>query len=429
MNSQLSTTCEPPRIPRMKVLVVSTYFSPDVCGIAPVVADLCDGLVDRGHEVAVLTSFPHYPEWKNKSDAWPWSRKTEQLPNGMQIVRHGAWVPSRPSGIVSRLLYESSMMFSLFRSLLFRRSQFDVIYAVCPSAGNLVYARLRTWITGEPVVINVQDIPAEAAGASGLAGGFVKKIAMGVQKWLFRGGQSLTTISQPMVDCIQDSVGQAAKLTPNWLVGEIADAVADSGAELDQEQLSKSASVVDLLYSGNIGNKQGLMDFCVYLRKSDLPFQFSINGCGSAYENLQEQLTQHPDDRILPGPLLDSGPFVERLKRATWFVITEKSGMGAAVMPSKLIPAVSFGIPILAVCDEDGALGRVVTGEKIGVRLGWDSLDDLQQRVLSVSPEQRSAMKENCLRVAKTYDRRIGLSSVEQIIFNAVKASGDGVST
>ena len=44
----------------MRVLVVTQYFWPENFKIN----DLCDGLIERGHDVTVYTGLPNYPEGK-----------------------------------------------------------------------------------------------------------------------------------------------------------------------------------------------------------------------------------------------------------------------------------------------------------------------------------------------------------------------------
>src|SRR4051812_28645577 len=48
----------------VKVLVVGLNYRPEPTGIAPYTAAFCEGLVERGHQVRVLTTMPHYPEWR-----------------------------------------------------------------------------------------------------------------------------------------------------------------------------------------------------------------------------------------------------------------------------------------------------------------------------------------------------------------------------
>lgn len=400
---------------RLQVLVISTYFAPDVCGIAPIVGDLCQGLTQNGHSITVLTSFPHYPEWKNKEQCRPWSKRTDVQPDGTEVVRHGAFIPKQPSGISGRLCYEFSMFLSLLRSLRSRGRRFDVMYVVCPSIGNVLFARIRASFFGEPVVVCIQDIPADAANTTDLAGNWFGKLATVVQRWLLSPAKTLTTISPVMADRIRETVRpkQPVLLTPNWLVGNIAAAVARS-----REKHSKfgRTNTRSLFYSGNIGNKQGLAAFCKTLQQLDLPFQMTIHGDGAAASELHDQLARSGDPRFQHGPLLSAEAFVERLKQTDWFVITEKAGVGTAVMPSKLIPAVTLGVPILAVCDPAGALGQAVSNHQLGLCLSWDELHKLRDRLTSTGDEQIETFRKNGLVFSRTYDRTDRIAAIERIL-------------
>ena len=44
----------------MKILIITQYFWPENFRIN----DFCKGLVEKGHEIEVLTSVPNYPEGK-----------------------------------------------------------------------------------------------------------------------------------------------------------------------------------------------------------------------------------------------------------------------------------------------------------------------------------------------------------------------------
>ena len=44
---------------KMRILVLSQYFEPDVTAAAFRVTETCDWLNRRGHEVQVITAFPH----------------------------------------------------------------------------------------------------------------------------------------------------------------------------------------------------------------------------------------------------------------------------------------------------------------------------------------------------------------------------------
>src|SRR6185503_10236909 len=48
----------------MRIIVWGINYSPELTGIAPFNAGLCDHLKNQGHDVEMVTAFPYYPFWK-----------------------------------------------------------------------------------------------------------------------------------------------------------------------------------------------------------------------------------------------------------------------------------------------------------------------------------------------------------------------------
>ena len=46
----------------MRILIYSYNYYPEPIGIAPLMTELAEGMVRRGHEVRVSTAMPWYPE-------------------------------------------------------------------------------------------------------------------------------------------------------------------------------------------------------------------------------------------------------------------------------------------------------------------------------------------------------------------------------
>lgn len=46
----------------MRILIYSYNYHPEPIGIAPLMTELAEGLVKRGHEVRVVTAMPNYPQ-------------------------------------------------------------------------------------------------------------------------------------------------------------------------------------------------------------------------------------------------------------------------------------------------------------------------------------------------------------------------------
>ena len=48
----------------MRVLVMAGNYAPEKTASAPLTADFCRYLTAAGHSVSVVTTFPHYPQWR-----------------------------------------------------------------------------------------------------------------------------------------------------------------------------------------------------------------------------------------------------------------------------------------------------------------------------------------------------------------------------
>src|SRR5215510_10411651 len=115
---------------RMKILVVSLYYEPDRCqSNGPIIRALCEDWAKTGHEVTVLTAFPHY----NCDEIWPeyrgqwFQRDRVGLVN---VVRSYIFVPRKRSGL-QRILNYLSFNISSTLAGLFTGKQ-DVIFVMSP---------------------------------------------------------------------------------------------------------------------------------------------------------------------------------------------------------------------------------------------------------------------------------------------------------
>jgi len=399
---------------RLKLLVITMMYEPDCVGIAAIATDMCAALAQRGHEVTVYTTYSYYPEWKLKSKA-PWRVQKEKM-DGVQVKRHRIFVPSDPSRLFSRLIHELSFPVSLGRSL-FRREEFDVVMAFCPLMGGVVFAGLRKLFFRDPLWLNIQDIPVEAASASGMIrSSWLARLASGVQKFVFNRADVWSTISPDMVRKLETIRSSDVPICfcPNWLTKSLYDEilqVSANGRRIPQ-------GPTKFLYSGTIGNKQGLLQFCQSLSKSNCDFQFQIRGAGSAAESVRRWVESSGDRRFEFDGLLSQTEFVHAVHSADWFVIPQKSSAGGAFFPSKLIPSMFIGTPILAISENDGPLYHEVSENGLGLVVPWSQVDRLMNELDAIhrDPARYTELQTNCVRRAEAYERESAIDKFESML-------------
>lgn len=387
----------------MRLLLVVPNYYPDRAGGALVFADMARAFRQRGHQVTVRCAVPYYPEWRDKAGQ-NGVRIIREDHDGVSVERFGVVIPSNPRALIPRLLFEASFLASLCRRLDGRR--FDVIIAFSHQMGGVAYAVLLKALSGPRVLLNVQDLAAEAAVSSGIANGRVGKALRGVQRWLFGKCDLWTSISPGMVDQLELIPGhRPTRLVPNWLNESAATHIARV-----RREPPRSGSRTRFVYAGNIGAKQGLAELCERFRQSDEAFEFHIHGDGGARRDLEHWMDLARDDRFTLGPLLEEEAFIEELARSDWLVIPERATAGAWFVPSKLIPSISVGCPIFAVNDGSSPLHREVKDHGLGISVLWSQVEGAITEAVAGNTSYRTS----CLQRAAAYDRDRLIEQLEE---------------
>jgi colanic acid biosynthesis glycosyl transferase WcaI len=409
----------PPRL-----LVISHLFAPDVCGGASVFSDMCYGLAQRKIDVTVRCGYPYYPEWKDKSGHNGF-RIERSLDKGVRVERYGMFIPPNPRSTWQRVLYEGSFFLSLCRSL-FRSSQFDLVIVFCPLAGSIAYATLHKFFHGKLLWLNVQDLPADAAAASRIiAGKRAQKLLQAVQRWLFNRADLWSSISPIMVERLEQlrDRQQPVIFLPNWLHQSIADQIRAYPSKVGRTPKQP----VRLLYAGNIGSKQGLLQFCQILGTTTAPFRFHIHGDGGAASEVRQWLTSSGDSRFSFCPVLEEAAFVDALHATDFLVITEKPDSGASFFPSKTVPGLASGTPILAVSDPDSPLGREMRAHNVGPWFPWTRCSQLGEFLGSIDGRELEFVgwQRNAIRRSEAFVRERCLDFVEATLYGIVGENVD----
>ena len=407
-----------------RILIVVNVFRPDLGG-GVLFADMVDGLAERGFKVAVKCAIPYYPQWADVSGSNGLQIETE-IHHGYPVERHGLFIPSKPNSFFQRMIYEASFFLSLLRRRP-KKDEFDVIMVFSPLIGSVGYA---TWVgsrSGIPVWLNVQDLSAQAASAGGISsGGFATRLLVGVQNAVFRKAKFWSSISQPMVDTLKDIPDAPAevRLLPNWLHVSLQEHIASFATH----PKPKLGSKIKLLYSGNIGGKQHLVAFCEQLHATALDFTFRIQGDGARVGDLKTWIAQTGDARFELHPLSDEAGLAQALHDADFYVITEKPAAGNSFIPSKLIPGISSGTPILAVCDADGPVGQEVSEFDLGLQVSWSDLSSLELFLSDVvkNPERHSKWQESALKRSEFYNRANGIERCAEFINHIMESTSKG---
>lgn len=369
----------------MRILLVGINYAPELTGIGKYSSEMAEWLAAAGHEVRVVTAPPYYPEWRVAEGYAAWRYRTETV-RGVSIWRCPIWVPARPSGL-KRLLHLASFALSslpvLLRQVFWRA---EAVIVIEPPLFCAPTAWLCARFSGAGAWLHVQDFEVDAAFELGiLRSRGLRNIVSGLEGWLMRRFDRVSTISPNMVRRLtQKGVApEKTVLFTNWVD---VDSIFPLGAPSPMRmQLGLVPDAAVALYSGNMGEKQGLeivLESAAALA-SEKRIQFILCGDGAARQRLQERYAGLPNVKWLPLQPLER--LNDLLNMADIHLLPQRAGAEDLVMPSKLTGMLASGRPVIATVSKGTQVAKVLTD--CGVVVEPDNIAAFSEAVLRLAQD------------------------------------------
>jgi colanic acid biosynthesis glycosyl transferase WcaI len=350
----------------VRILIYGLNYSPELTGIGKYTGEMASWLAQRGHEVRVVTAPPYYPAWSIREDYRGKLYRTERVPGEPVVYRTPLYVPASPTGIKRMAHLFSFMLGSL--PVMMRQCFWDpdVVFTVEPTFFGAPIALLVAKATGRASWLHVQDFEVDAAFHLGIlpAHGPVHSFAVGLERAFTRAFSRVSTISHKMVERAETKGVFAANVTlfPNWV--DI-DAVHPQDACVPnsfRRELDLEGKIV-LLYSGNMGAKQGLELLAPLAAsfKDDPEVHFIFCGEGAFRPVLESLVWKLSNVTLLPLQPLER--LNDLLNAADIHLLPQRHGAADLVMPSKLTGILSSGRPVVATAESGTQIARVVAGD------------------------------------------------------------------
>ena len=375
----------------MKILLYGLNFYPELTGIGKFSGEMAAYLVEHGHEVRVITAPPYYPEWQIHTGYRSACYQREAW-HRVKIIRCPLWIPQKKSGF-ARVLHLLSFALSSFPAAL---SQLfwkpDLVCAVAPALTSAPFAWLVARLSGAAAWLHLQDLEVDAAMGLGLVqAGFGMRLIYSLEQWILNRFDHISTISQSMAQRVQAKGVKPGKISllPNWVDTDQIYPLEFSEFRSDL-QISATACVV--LYSGNMGEKQGLeilIDAAARLKDSP-HIQFVLCGEGTQRAALEKQGSGLPNLHFLP--LQPVELLNQLLNLADIHVLTQRKGAAGLVMPSKLSGMLASGKAVLVTAEPDTELG--IVADRVGVLVPPEDSNALSRAIqdLASNPSKRAEL-------------------------------------
>lgn len=331
-----------------KVLVYGMNYAPEMAGVGRYTGEIAEHLAAEGKSVVVVTTPAHYPGWRVQA---PYRNgySTEAL-NGVTVVRCPLLLRERMEGIW-RLVAPISFAATSLPTVLwqFIRHRPDTLLCIEPTLIAAPAALLAAKLTGARSILHVQDLEVDAAFAVGHLGSktWLKRLGYAFERAVMRGFDRVVTISNRMAEKIVEKGVPEAKVAVirNWV--DLDQIFPLDGPSPYRQELGYAEDVFVVLYSGNIGAKQGLhvlLDAAESLA-GDRSIRFVIAGEGPAKNDLIARYGKLETVRFLPfQPYARLNAF---LNMADLHALPQDANAADLVLPSKLGGMLASGRPIV----------------------------------------------------------------------------------
>lgn len=277
-----------------KILIHSIAFSPDGVSTAYLYNDIALKFKEKGYEVVVLTTTPHFniiKENVKKQNLKPklFGLFFESKFNDI-TVKH---IPQKK--FKSTLLRMFGFLYWHFASFILGllESKIDVILSPSPPLTigfiNILLGKLK----GAKVIYNVQEIyPDLLIQGGGLKSKSIIYILKRLERFVYNTSDKVTTIDKVFYDTIVQRFKDKSKLhiIPNFVDTIIYKPIPVDKIDIDESFFPPSDSL-KLMYAGNIGHAQDwkpLVKIAIQLKKENI--EFFIIGEGVMKDFLEEEI-------------------------------------------------------------------------------------------------------------------------------------------
>jgi colanic acid biosynthesis glycosyl transferase WcaI len=354
-----------------RLLVVAINYAPEQTGIGKYVGEMTEWLTSRDVAVRVVTAPPYYPSWSVRP-GYSGRRYSKERLGRAEVYRCPIWVPRKPRAL-TRILHLLSFALSSLPVILWQALTWrpDVVFVVEPPLGAAPAARLAAALCGARSWLHVQDFEVDAAFDLGLLRApLLKRVILAAERWLMRRFDHVSAISDAMCAKLAGKGVRADRIVsfPNWVDTGLIRPIEAPNALRTELGIDSDTRVV--LYSGNMGEKQGIEIILDVARtlSPDPDILFLLCGDGAVRARIAAEASAMANVRMIP--LQPLSRLNELLNLADVHLLPQRKAAEDLVLPSKLTAVMASGRPVVATARNGSDVARSAANGGIVVAPG-----------------------------------------------------------
>ncbi len=328
----------------MRILILSIYYDPEPI---PKAGQLAREWQRRGHDVQVVTAFPHYPTG-TLYPGHPLALWRREVQDGVPILRTFVF-PYHGRSIYLRILNYVTWMFSSMLAV-WLTPPCDVMYVWHPP----LTVGVTAWVIGHlkriPYVYDVQDLWPESGVASGLLRpGPLVRFLYRLADWVYARPTRILVVSRQAAAELERRGVDPAKVRVAPHIPDSAVTAAPTGRDLRSELHLDDRFVV--MFAGNLGLVQGLetvIDAATVCR-DDPRILFALVGDGADRSRLEALVQSRGLPNVLFPGRYPATAMPDVLAAADVVLLQVRDSLIADhAIPTKLLAYLANGKPIIA---------------------------------------------------------------------------------
>ena len=374
----------------MKILVVTQYFWPEDFRIN----DICEGLIEKGHEVEVLTGIPNYPYGKFY-DGYSFFKKGKLEYKGIKIKR----VPIIPRGkdgfIKLALNYISYTVSASIATIGLLFNKYDRVFVFQLSPITLaIPGIIVSKVKKIPSTIYIQDLwPESLYCIKEIKNNKVKYILDKICMKIYNSFDNVLITSNGFKKKLTDRGMDKVKITylPQW---------AENFYRTENENEKVEKNIVTVTLAGNIGKAQSVSTIieAANLAKNYKQIKWQIIGDGSEFENIKDLVRDYSlEDTV---SILGRKPAKDMpmyFSNSDGLIVTlNNDDILKATLPAKVQSYMASGKPIIAAISGEG--NQVIKESCSGLVGEAEDYEKLYENVITLygmGMDQKEELGEN----------------------------------
>lgn len=378
----------------MKIVLLTQWYPPEQAPIGYMIRELAQAMIDRGHQVTVITAFPNHPTGRvfgGYRKQW----RLKEIVDGVALWRMTLYTSPNPGKISRILSFISFTLTSAWALLVHPRC--DLIFAVFQPLSVGVTLPPLARLKGAKLVLNVQDLHPDAPIELGLIRNpLLVRVLRWVERFGYRSASGLAVIcDQFKKHCVlrgarEDDVA----VIPNWIdIDEIRPGDRDNPF---RAALGLSPEHVVVLYAGTVGLVSGAevaLQAARAIEDRHPEMRLVFVGEGPALDGLKEYAQRNGMKNVIFAPFQPREVLPQVQAIADISLVSLRRGKGRASVPSKVLGYMAASRPVIASVDSDSETASLVLKSGCGQVVEPEDGEALAEAISGLVDDRSARMR------------------------------------